>query len=229
MNTSGEIADLLVKEGIQVTEAAAKLAGLGAKNLAAIIVALLNEDTKLQGMTNLKQLLKSGKPLCILTIKESDLAKFNKEAKNYGVLFAPVKDKTGNNGLCDIIAKQDDVATLNYIMERLGYAAVEKEPEPEQEKSDNDNPQKNMEDNEKNAPTRASEHRQEKKSPMHGSMEHSDRGTKHSVKKKVEEIKEQQAEAKTRKEPEKEKAPQYREQQKKSKKKNKGKKKGRSR
>ena len=136
MNTSGEVADLLVKEGIEVTEAALKLAGLGAKNLAAIIVTMLNEEGKLQGMTNLKQLLKSGKPLCILTIKESDLDKFNKEAKNYGVLFAPVKDKTSNNGLCDIIAKQDDVATLNYIMERMGYAAVEKEPEPEQEKTD---------------------------------------------------------------------------------------------
>ena len=35
MNTSGEVADLMVKEGIQITESAAKLAGLGAKNLAA--------------------------------------------------------------------------------------------------------------------------------------------------------------------------------------------------
>ena len=41
MNTSGEVADLMVKEGLQITEEVTKLTGLGAKNLAAIIVALL--------------------------------------------------------------------------------------------------------------------------------------------------------------------------------------------
>ena len=40
MNTSGEVADLMVKEGIQITESAVKLTALGAKNLAAIIMAL---------------------------------------------------------------------------------------------------------------------------------------------------------------------------------------------
>ncbi len=123
MNTSGEVADLMVKEGIQITESATKLAALGAKNLAAIIIALMKEDNKLQGKTNLKQLLKADKPLCILQIKESDIHKFNSEAKKYGVLFTAVSDKTNNTGLCDIIAKQDDVTKLNYIMEKLGYAA----------------------------------------------------------------------------------------------------------
>ena len=90
MNTSGEVADLMVRESIQVTESAAKLAGLGAKNLAAT---LINDDNKLQGKTNLKQLLKADKPLCILQIKENDLNKFNQEAKKYGVLFTAVSDK----------------------------------------------------------------------------------------------------------------------------------------
>ncbi len=125
MNTSGEVADLMVKEGIQITESAAKLTALGAKNLAAIIIALMKEDNKLQGKTNLKQLLKADKPLCILQIKESDIHKFNSEAKKYGVLFTAVSDKTNNTGLCDIIAKQDDVTKLNYIMEKLGYATPE--------------------------------------------------------------------------------------------------------
>ena len=40
MNTSGEVADLMVKEAIQVTESAVKLAGLGAKNLAALLIAV---------------------------------------------------------------------------------------------------------------------------------------------------------------------------------------------
>lgn len=33
MSTSGETADLMVKEGIQITESAVKLAGLGARTL----------------------------------------------------------------------------------------------------------------------------------------------------------------------------------------------------
>jgi hypothetical protein len=119
MNTSGEVADLMVKEGLMITEEVVKLTGLGAKNLAAIVIALLKEDNKLQGKTNLKKLLKSDKPLCILQIKESDIGKFNSEAKKYGVLFTAVNDKSNDTGLCDIIAKQDDVTKLNYIMEKL--------------------------------------------------------------------------------------------------------------
>ena len=63
MNTSGEVADVMVKEGLKITEEVVKLTGLGAKNLAAIVIALLKEDNKLQGKTNLKKLLKSDKPL----------------------------------------------------------------------------------------------------------------------------------------------------------------------
>ena len=44
MNTSGEVADLMVKEGLQITEEVAKLTGLGAKNLAAIIIAVPSQQ-----------------------------------------------------------------------------------------------------------------------------------------------------------------------------------------
>ena len=189
MNTSGEVADLMVKEGLQITEEVAKLTGLGAKNLAAIIIALLKEDNKLQGKTNLKKLLKSDKPLCILQIKESDIGKFNSEAKKYGVLFTAVKDSTNNTGLCDIIAKQDDVTKLNYIMEKMGYAAPEKEIEPEPE------PDKDKEDKSKKTVPRVKENQRESESMKHGDSEKTDSRTdrKPSVKKKLEEIKKQQA------------------------------------
>ena len=180
MNTSGEVADLMVKEGIQITEEVAKLAGLGAKNLAAIIIALLKEDNKLQGKTNLKKLLKSDKPLCILQIKEKDIGKFNAEAKKYGVLFTAVKDNTNNTGLCDIIAKQEDVTKLNYIMEKMGYAAPEPEIEPERD------------DEAKKRSPRAKENQQENESMKHGGGGKTDKDIdweKPSVKAKVEKIK----------------------------------------
>ena len=57
MSTSGETADLMVKEGIQITESAVKLAGLGAKNLAALLIALADDNQKLAGKTKLKRLV----------------------------------------------------------------------------------------------------------------------------------------------------------------------------
>lgn len=186
MNTSGEVADLMVKEGIQITESAAKLTALGAKNLAAIIIALMKEDNKLQGKTNLKQLLKADKPLCILQIKEKDISKFNQEAKKYGVLFTAVTDKTNNSGLCDVIAKQDDVTKLNYIMEKLGYAS----PEVMQEKTEETAEKENGKPVKKLQP-RTREPQSEKRYTARGDNERESE-RKPSVKTKVNNIKAQQ-------------------------------------
>lgn len=186
MNTSGEVADLMIKEGIQITESAAKLTALGAKNLAAIIIALMKEDNKLQGKTNLKQLLKADKPLCILQIKEKNISKFNQEAKKYGVLFTAVTDKTNNSGLCDVIAKQDDVTKINYIMEKLGYASSEvmQEKTEETEEKENGKPVK------KSQP-RTREAQSEKRYTARGDNERESE-RKPSVKTKVNNIKAQQ-------------------------------------
>ena len=40
MDTSGEVADLMVKESIQITEASIKLLAAGSKNLAAFLWAM---------------------------------------------------------------------------------------------------------------------------------------------------------------------------------------------
>lgn len=212
MNTSGEVADLMVKEGLQITEEVVKLTGLGAKNLAAIVIALLKEDNKLQGKTNLKKLLKSDKPLCIMQIKESDIKKFNSEANKYGVLFTAVKDHTNDTGLCDIIAKQEDVTKLNYIMEKMGYAApdkeIEPEPEPDNGKTDEE-PAK--EEQSKNRNPRAKENQRESEYMKHGVTDEMENPTngKPSVKKKVEDIKAEQAQKKAEKAPEREKTHTY--------------------
>ena len=198
MNTSGEVADLMVKEALMITEEALKLSGLGAKNLAAIVIALLNDKDKTQGKTVMKNLLKSGEPVCIMQIREEDLNRFNKEAKKYGVLYVPVGDKTNNSGLCDIIAKQKDVTQLNYIMERLGYTTpIKEEPEPEPEKESatgKDKGEKTSEEPPKNPSPRKRENPREKESTKCGDMEKEDNRTKRkpSVKKKVERIKAQQ-------------------------------------
>ena len=87
MSTSGETADLVVKESIQITESAVKLAGLGAKNLAALLVALAKDNPKLAGKTGLKRLIQDGEELTIFSVKQEDLKGFQMESKRYGVLF----------------------------------------------------------------------------------------------------------------------------------------------
>lgn len=223
MNTSGEVADLMAKEAIQMTESAVKLTALGVKNLAAIVMALANDDGKTEGVAKLKQMLKTGKQLCIMQIKEADLKKFNAEAKNYGIMYRPVADKTNDNGLCDVIAFQDDIPRLNYIMEKLGYSATEHEIEPEVPEQTEVTSDNTKDENSKNRPSRAeriNENPHGNKSISFEDTAKTDSGIKPSVRKKIEDIK-ADLEEKKKPTPEKEKAIQHKQpQQKKRKKKN---------
>ena len=223
MNTSGEVADLIAKEAIQMTESAVKLTALGVKNLAAIVMALANDDGKTEGVAKLKQMLKTGKQLCIMQIKEADLKKFNAEAKNYGIMYRPVADKTNDNGLCDVIAFQDDIPRLNYIMEKLGYSATEHEIEPEVPEQTEVTSDNTKDENSKNRPSRAeriNENPHGNKSISFEDTAKTDSGIKPSVRKKIEDIK-ADLEEKKKPTPEKEKAIQHKQpQQKKRKKKN---------
>lgn len=125
MSQGSEAAEQMTREAIQISEAAAKLAALGAKNLAALCLALANENQKLRGKTHMNALLRSGKELRVFDLKEQDLTFFKQEAKKYGVLFSVIKDGANGNGHVDILAKAEDVSKLNRIFERLHYAAPE--------------------------------------------------------------------------------------------------------
>ena len=87
MSTSGETADLMVRESIQITESAVKLAALGAKNLAALLLALANDNQKIAGKTTLRKLLQSGDEIALFSITEKDLKDFQVEGKKYGFLY----------------------------------------------------------------------------------------------------------------------------------------------
>ena len=127
MNTSGETAELVVKEGIQITESAVKLAGLGAKNLAALLIAIAKDNPKLSGKTGLKRLIQDGEELTIFSVKQEDLKGFQMESKRYGVLFYPVINKVEKTGTVEIMAKAKDARQINRIFERMGYPAPVRE------------------------------------------------------------------------------------------------------
>ena len=121
MNTGGDAAERLLRDSLMITEEAVKLAGLGAKNLAAILVALAKEEEKTHGPTHLTRLLRSGEELKLLPIKSEDLRQFRQLAKEYGVLFCPIKNKSLDNGLNDILFPASAAASINRVLEHMGY------------------------------------------------------------------------------------------------------------
>lgn len=133
MSTGGDAADQMVRDGIEIVESSVKLSALGAKNLAAIAIALAKENPKLRGKTNLDRLLKDGKELQVFPLKISDLKEFNQQAKQYGILFCAVKEKQGEGELVDILVRAEDVSKLNRVFERMGYA-IPKEKKFERKK-----------------------------------------------------------------------------------------------
>lgn len=130
MDVSGEVADLLVKESIQVTEASIKLMAAGSKNLAAFLWALAKDGKKVSGLTSMAQLYRSEKPTVLFRIKESDLKEFRAFAKK-NVLFAVLKFKGANDGTVDLVTNVDYAAQVNLFLERKGYPIPEQGAAPQ--------------------------------------------------------------------------------------------------
>lgn len=126
MDAGSEAADLMVREGLQITEATIKLLAAGSKNLAAFLYALAKDNKRVSGKTNMGRLLREGKELRVFQLRESDLAAFNAYAKK-GILYAVVKDKNAGDGLVDLITNVDFASQVNLFLERHGYAAPKRE------------------------------------------------------------------------------------------------------
>ena len=130
MDNSGEVADLMVKESIQITEATIKLLAAGGKNMTVFLLALARDNKKLYGKTNMKKLLQAGRGLKNFYIKESDLDDFRAYAQKK-ILFAVIKDTRSNNGIVDLVTNEDYVPLVNRYLEQRGYPAPGVEQEAE--------------------------------------------------------------------------------------------------
>ena len=122
MDNSGEVADLMVKESIQLTEAAVKMLAAGSKNLAAFLLALSQNNKKLYGKANMARLLQTGRELKTFHIKENDLGDFRAYAKK-NVLFSVIKDTRSTSGIVDLVTNVDYVPLVNHYLEQRGYPA----------------------------------------------------------------------------------------------------------
>lgn len=128
MNTGGEAAEQIVRMSLEGIEVAAKISGAGAKNIAALLYALLKEEKKTRGKARLAPMLRSGKELKVFTIKRENLKKFTKEAKKYGVLYRVLLDRGDKSpgAEADIIARAEDASKISRIVERFHLSSVDK-------------------------------------------------------------------------------------------------------
>ena len=120
----------LDRKYVTVLPPGGKLAGLGAKNLAALLVAVAKDNPKLSGKTGLKRLIQDGEELTIFSVKQEDLKGFQMESKRYGVLFYPIINRVEKTGTVEIMAKAKDAQQINRIFERMGYPAPVHEDVP---------------------------------------------------------------------------------------------------
>ncbi len=134
MDVSAEAADVVVRESIQATEAAAKLTLEGMKNVAALLLAIAKQDMKVVGQTTAKRLARDPAPAVVIPIKAEDKAKFQKLAKEFGVLYFFAQKKGNDNGMLNVVSNENYAALLNAIMQQLGYPIPQKEQEEDTQK-----------------------------------------------------------------------------------------------
>ena len=77
-------------------------------------LSLSKEKKQTKGKTRLTNMLKTGKPLQIFTIKAEDLKKFSQEAKKYGILYCALANKKNSK-----ILKQKIYSILLIFMHLL--------------------------------------------------------------------------------------------------------------
>ena len=134
MDVSAEAADVVVRESLQATEAAAKLTLEGVKNVAALLLAIAKQDMKVVGQTTAKRLARDPAPAVVIPIKAEDKAQFQKLAKEFGVLYFFAQKKGNDNGMLNVVSNENYAALLNAIMQQLGYPIPQKEQEEDTQK-----------------------------------------------------------------------------------------------
>ena len=125
MEVSGEVADLLVKEGLEAARIATELSAKGLVHAAALLAAMVKQNYKVVGKVGIERLMKENAESVIIPIKAADYEKFQKIAKQFGVLYAAAKHENKETGVLHIISNVNYSAQLNAVMEAMGYPLPE--------------------------------------------------------------------------------------------------------
>lgn len=125
MAYSDDAAEQVVKIALEGTEVAARITGEGAKQVAILLYALLKDQKRTRGKTTISNLLRSGSELKVFAVRDQDLEKFCRQAKEYGILYCVLKDKDANDGITEIMVKAEQAGQVNRIFERYNLTTVD--------------------------------------------------------------------------------------------------------
>lgn len=124
MYNSGEAAEQIVRMSLEGTEFALKITGAAAKNLAAALYTILKDQKKTKGKARIETMLREKRPMTVYTIKKEDAPEFARQAKGYGILYAPIPVKKHDDTI-DILVFEDDAARANRIVEKFNLTVVD--------------------------------------------------------------------------------------------------------
>lgn len=121
MSISSESAEQMTSMILKTGDVCLRVTGTAAKEVVALLAAILKNQTQTKGKTRLTNMLKSGKELKVFSLKQQDLKMFMQEAKRYGVLYSALIDKHNKNfdGMVDIMVRAEDASKINRIVERF--------------------------------------------------------------------------------------------------------------
>ena len=122
-------ANQVVHMTLEWSEAAVRLAGLGAKNLIALILAVMKDSEKLAGKTNMNALLRAGEPVTNFPMDKKTFKEFEKHAKKHGILYTGVRFANGDKNLVDVIYQEKNSRMFNAIMEGMQFPVPQREQE----------------------------------------------------------------------------------------------------
>ena len=103
MNYGGDAADQIVRYSMEGMEHTLRISGSIAKNLAVFIVAVLKDQKKTYGKTQMVRMIKERRPTKFFTVPDDRMKEFAREAKARGLLYVVIKDKTDQQrdyGIC---------------------------------------------------------------------------------------------------------------------------------
>ena len=125
MLNGSDAADQVVRYTLEGTEVALKISGLAAKNVAAYLIAVLNENKKTRGRAGIERMLREGKPIKLFQIPTEQLKAFAKESKKYGFLFYAMLDRRNPASETDLMVFAKDAARVNRVLDKLSLAVVD--------------------------------------------------------------------------------------------------------
>lgn len=127
MSISSESAEQMTGMILKTEEVCLRITGTAAKEILALLAAILKDQKQTKGKTRLTNMLKSGKELKVFSVNKRDLNRFMQEAKRYGVLYSALVDKHNKDfdGMVDIMVRAEDASKINRIVQRFKIATVD--------------------------------------------------------------------------------------------------------